>query len=233
MLKLREATNDLMVWKEVFIENEYRLPDRMDGMSVIDVGAHIGTFALACLCREALWVDAFESDPQNQELFALAFANLSANCDCAAVWRSDLGEGAPFIKVGPHPYLLTNPAAGGAFVPHPSIEVRAIGLDVIIGRYIPGQIHLLKLDCEGSEYPILLTSKRLGEIPAICGEWHTIDPSVSDPFGLGEWSPYRLRDHLTDLGYTCEFVLQSDYPFQGLFWAWKGSSPFKPRRTQP
>jgi hypothetical protein len=36
------------------------------------------------------------------------------------------------------------------------------------------RVRLLKLDCEGAEWPILLTSQRLGLIDEICGEFHEI-----------------------------------------------------------
>jgi hypothetical protein len=36
------------------------------------------------------------------------------------------------------------------------------------------RVRLLKLDCEGAEWPILLTSRRLDRIDEICGEFHEI-----------------------------------------------------------
>ncbi len=226
MLKLRLDTTDLMVFREVVLENEYRLPDRMDGWSVLDVGAHIGCFALACLIRGAKLVECYESDPDNfkqLDAFSLPYDDLYHHE--LAVWRSDKVE--PQIRVGRHTQR-ENYAANGPFVANPDHWVQSRPLDSLI--HTTGLFTLLKLDCEGSEYPILLTSKRLGEIPVLCGEWHTVSPAASRPVGLGNWSAYHLRSHLEGLGYTCAFVQMVNYPLQGLFWAWKDRPcPFKLR----
>ncbi len=226
MLKLRADTTDLMCFREVVLENEYHLPDRMDGWKVLDVGAHIGCFALACLIRGAKHIHCFESDQESYDQLNLSgMTKISTHNE--AVWRGDLNVAVMSIDVGKHPQKH-NPGANGAFVPYPKTRVEARSLDTIL--HWPGYqpFDLLKLDCEGSEYPILLSSKRFSDVPAICGEWHTVDPAKSRPFGLGEWSPQRLRTHLCEAGYTCEFVQQVNYPHQGLFWAWKDrENPFK------
>ncbi len=228
MLKLRPNTTDLMAFTEVFLENEYRLPDRMDGMRVIDAGAHIGCFTLACLCRGARVICAYESDPESFRRLDDHFCWApEVHAYHGAMWRSDKPE--HYVKVGKHPND-NNPAANGAFVPDPTIRVRAYALDEVIDYR--GPFHFAKFDIECSEYPVLLTSKRLAEIPAICGEWHSGngDPAV---YGLGDWSPQHLRRALRDLGFTCEFMSLTDFPFQGLFWAWQGVYPFKTRQPLP
>ncbi len=227
MLHLRPNTTDLMAFVEVVIENEYRLPHRLDGVRVLDIGAHIGTFALACLIRGAHSVRAYESDPSNFRVLNHSdMEPYHVSRVQGAVWRSDRPENE--ILVGPHTESH-NPAANGAFVKEPTTSVPAFSLDDVIFRQ--GPFDLMKLDCEGSEYPILLTSELLFEIPAICGEWHTVPPERSRDLDLGEWSPYRLRDHLTNLGYSCRFVMQRDFPFQGLFWAVKeGAITFRHQR---
>ena len=37
---------------------------------------------------------------------------------------------------------------------------------------------LLKIDVEGSEYPILFSAKQLGVVDEICGEYHNVDSSI-------------------------------------------------------
>ena len=46
----RPGTLDRLIARSVLLDNEYRLPDRFEaGDLVIDVGAHVGSFATACL----------------------------------------------------------------------------------------------------------------------------------------------------------------------------------------
>ena len=55
--------------------------------------------------------------------------------------------------------------------------VRKIALDDVVDSLTNAgerRIRLLKLDCEGAEWPILLTSRRLHVIDEIVGEFHEI-----------------------------------------------------------
>jgi hypothetical protein len=47
-----------------------------------------------------------------------------------------------------------------------------VPLDEVLGRF--ACVKLLKLDCKGSEYPILLTSTQLPKVERIVGEYHEI-----------------------------------------------------------
>ncbi len=227
MLTLRSNTTDAQVFSEVCLDNVYRIPDRMDGMRVLDVGAHIGCFTHACLYRGTAAIYAFESDPGNCQRLNWHFGDVvGVQIHQAAVWRSD--DLAGTLLVGSYP-LAHNPAANGVFAGGTKFLAIAQSLDGIIHAY--GPFDLLKLDCECSEYPIVFTSQRLVEIPAICGEWHTGVGDANGIFGLGDWTPQHLRQHLRDLGYTCEFMFQRDFTHQGMFWAWKGPCPFKKLRA--
>ena len=55
-------------------------------------------------------------------------------------------------------------------------RVPAVPLDEVLGRF--ERVKLLKLDCEGSEYPILLTSTQLPKVERIVGEYHEIHESA-------------------------------------------------------
>ena len=37
---------------------------------------------------------------------------------------------------------------------------------------------MLKIDCEGAEYPILFTTTQLNYIEEICGEYHVVPPQI-------------------------------------------------------
>src|SRR5687768_9023756 len=89
-MKLRRHTQDEMAYREVLIENEYGLPDALSPRDqVVDIGAHIGCFAIACLNRGVGFVECYEPCPDN---FAVLNENLTpfvgrAAAFQAAVWK--------------------------------------------------------------------------------------------------------------------------------------------------
>lgn len=185
--RLRPDSWDDGIVRSVLVENEYRLPERFsDADIVIDGGAHIGAFSYACLRRGAGRAIAFEPEPENH---ALAVVNLRrfgprAELHRAALWRSD-GVGGE-LRFRSHADAINT---GGGDVLHetPGPAVTAMALDALLDR-LANAVRLLKLDCEGSEYPILLTARRLERVAAICGEYHEFGPGST----RGE-APARMR----------------------------------------
>lgn len=180
-MRLRDFTQDEVAFQEVYLQNEYRLPDRFIPTDIIvDVGAHIGCFALACLRRGAHRILCFEPDPAN---FALLVENMRpynpiVGTHPVAVWRSDRDEAVSL-------YAHTNRAATAMSYIRPYDPLRdrcqatpGVPLDAILED--AGVVRLLKLDCEGSEYPILYTSKELHRVQEIVMESH-------EKMGFPEW----------------------------------------------
>lgn len=168
-IRYRPGTQDQAVWRDVFVKNEYRLPDRFaDSDVIIDIGAHIGIFSLACLARGAGALLAYEPDEAN---FNLLKTNLEefpgAKAHHLAVHRSDV---AP-TKLAFSSYKPGCTATGVVFPAESEVGVDTIGLDAIIGDK---EIRLLKLDCEFSEYPILYTTTKLSQVREMVGELHTL-----------------------------------------------------------
>jgi FkbM family methyltransferase len=178
----RPNTPDRGIFKEVVDRNEYRLPDRFTASDVvIDVGAHIGSFAHAVVergCRQAF---CFEPDRDNCRR---AEAHLRPYVDAGwvrlsqkAVWRSD--ENSDQLRFdGYHSYPdgLINTGSGSVLW-GTGDAVDSIALDQVIDEITAGgtrRVRLLKLDCEGAEWPILLTSRRLDLVDEIVGEFHEL-----------------------------------------------------------
>jgi FkbM family methyltransferase len=92
--RFRDGTLDKTIFNIVVLFNEYRLPPRFaPGDIVIDVGAHIGSFAHAVLSRGCENVTCIEADPTN---FEIAAENLRPAIESGhvqvvrgAAWRSD------------------------------------------------------------------------------------------------------------------------------------------------
>jgi FkbM family methyltransferase len=133
-----------------------------------------------------------------------------------AVWRSDV-RGLALAVANP-----LDPRNTGAprVLAGVGEQVATIGLDELIEQ-AGGRVRLLKLDCEGAEWPALLTASRLEAVEEIRGEYHLGD------FGDGVRSAdlpaftlERLRDRLEQAGYRVELRPDPRSPFPvGLFFA--------------
>lgn len=215
-LHLREDTQDEQAWQEVFVDNEYQLPPNFDANDVIiDIGAHIGSFALACRIRGAQRIYCYEPDRENFNLLCQNVAN---------------GNGIP-AHVMPYmmavcgdekrPIFLQNRGARTAC--HTTLydygePVCAIHIDEVLKRF--PKIRLLKIDCEGMEFPILFGSKELGRCKEICGEVHYQYRRQDWP---DEWSASGLEKHLQAQGFSVRRITRPQCEqYQEDFWAEKG-----------
>ena len=138
----------------------------------------------------------------------------------AAVWRSDeRTPGGRLVVSGPHG---ENTGAcsvldGGESVrflrghatetgPRAKRTAKSVPLDAILGRF--ERVRLLKLDCEGSEFPVLLTSTQLGRVEWLVAEVHEVDedrmsrlPPASRVSGCLEYRVDRLVGRLRAEGF--------------------------------
>jgi FkbM family methyltransferase len=143
------------------------------GDIVVDIGAHVGIFAIYVAKRHPdVSVLAFEPDPVN---YANLLANIAAN-GVANVTPHHLAvtrDGRPFtLDTPPH-------HSGGASGYHTRREgyarstVDSITLDEIFERYAIARCKLLKIDCEGAEYEILTGTSVLDRVEWLSGEFHS------------------------------------------------------------
>jgi FkbM family methyltransferase len=224
----RSGTLDQAIFNAVVGCNEYRLPERFAACDiVIDIGAHIGTFAQAVLARGCEHVTGIEPDGAN---FEIAAETLKPHLEGGrlrlvrgAAWRSDRNsDELRFDGYHPFPKSFTGMqgilnTGNGSVVWGTGEPVAKLAFDEIVDRATNNGAHrvrLLKLDCEGAEWPILLTSQRLGLIDEICGEFHEIggqfleiseDRTEQQPvFSFANVEKFTidvLVDHLTDAGF--------------------------------
>jgi FkbM family methyltransferase len=224
----RQDTGDWYIFYEVMLDNEYRLPESFTADDVlIDIGMHIGSFSFAALSRGAGKVYSFEVDRAN---FDLASRNLRVFGDKAklfrkAVWRSD--------RTGDHLFAFDRNHAntgGGSIVWVDKGEpLETVALDDVIDEATEGgrkRVKLMKIDCEGSEYPILLTSKKLHLIDAIHGEYHEIFddgvrharvPETARVDGVERYDRHAIADCLQKAGFRVS--LEHKAANLGLFFA--------------
>ena len=199
-----------MVFDGVVALDEYRLPARFAPDDVVvDVGAHIGSFAYAVVMRGARHVWSIEPDPAN---CALATEHLRPYIDRGyvrlmqhAVWRSDPNDDELRFD-GYHPFPQSFKGmegiintADGSVVWGVGQPVSKIAFDEVVDLVTnrgERRVRLLKLDCEGAEWPILLTSRRLHLIDEVVGEFH----EIGGPFlEIGEDRPSKTHVFHSDL----------------------------------
>lgn len=200
----REGTMDFAIFCMVYFNNEYQLPPRFEPSDiVIDVGAHIGSFAFATLIRGAGQVMSIETHPENYELARSHLFEYmkTSRLDLrhGAVWRSDGNE--DILSLSNFPLIentLINTGGAEVEINQRTSSLTKIPLDDLIANH---HIRLLKIDCEGSEFPILLTSQRLSQVCEIVGEFHEHQ----------HYTIEQLLSHLKEQGFTTEFKRHARY----------------------
>jgi FkbM family methyltransferase len=208
-IHFRPQTDDECIWRMV-TNGEYRLPPRFEATDVIiDVGAHIGSFSHTCLVRGAGRVFSFEPESSNHALAAANLARFGSRDQLynLAVWRSD-GVNRQLFHKRHGPDSANTGCWCVATDEGQSISWVAFDQFLEEARESFGvrRVRLLKLDCEGSEYAILLTSKRLSMIEEICGEYHNLGHAPEHLSGLGasKLEGPTIKDHLEQHGFMVE-----------------------------
>lgn len=191
----RPGTQDELCIREVIFRNEYKLPDRFEPDDrIVDIGAHIGSFAVACLERGAKKLWCYEPVSGN---FELLDKNLrrgwrrwssvdgrdsidnppDIQIHKMAVWRNDeMGWRAINKTVAAETAMavvLTDEETErfpGACEQVPTIPFDRVIFNATEGWKYP--IRLCKIDAEGSEWQMLEDSKTLGHINELVIECH-------------------------------------------------------------
>ena len=167
------------------------------GDVVVDIGAHIGQFALpaaAAGCR----VLAVEASPLNAALLrASAIANGFTGLRVAQVATGDSPGTVRFRADGPFGHLALDADDG------PSVDVPAATMDEVVQEYGMTPVAFVKVDVEGSELPTMAGMANLLSHPdapplLIESNGHTLAR-----FGA---SPQELLARLEEYGYTPHIV---------------------------
>jgi FkbM family methyltransferase len=223
---LRPGTNDDVIYHNVVVLNEYRLPDRLDAAVVVDIGVHVGAFSHLALRRGASSLYGFEPEASN---YAAARGNLApfgerVHLDPRAIWRSDRAA-------VPQHFWASSDAAnagGGTLIwetDGPLVET--VPFDEVVDAISHGgrrRIDLVKIDCEGAEFPILLTATLLGRVDRIVGEYHELRAALPAHVrvpGCEAFTVEALAEGLQRHGFTVTWHRQASarYGDLGLFFA--------------
>ncbi|MGE5413742.1 MAG: FkbM family methyltransferase [Syntrophomonadaceae bacterium] len=176
-LRFRVRTRmEAWLLKETCLDGDYeREAPLEDGWTIVDVGAANGDFAVHAAARDPKGVvHAFEPLPE-------AFARLEEHVRLNGVTNVRAERLAVAAAEG-HLALYTvtglpgqhRTAGDGSAAEGPAVAVRATTLSRVFERHGIAQCDLLKLDCEGAEFDILLglPSEVLARIARIVLEYH-------------------------------------------------------------
>ena len=203
---VRHGTEDAWVVGEVFAERLYAFPEPVErelsqAPSVLDLGAHIGTFALwAHTRRPAARVHSVEADPANAAVLRRAVA---AN---QGAWTMEEAAAAP--AAGTVRFAASG-GSGSHVVGRGGVEVAAVD---VVERAVGAD--LVKVDVEGAEWPIL-ADERLRSCRARAWVLEVHPAGAPDPDFEGA-AHARLRE----LGYTTAAIPGAPAG-AAMLWAWR------------
>jgi FkbM family methyltransferase len=164
------------------------------GGVVLDIGAHVGTFALLAKDRGAASVHCYEPSPKS-------FMALQANT--ARIGGIRVHQQAIGGKHGRGRLDAMSESTSDKVHSDTAGEVTIIPLDDAIRLAVAdspnGRLRLLKLDCEGGEWSSMPESRLLQLVDAVAGEYH-----LGALFG--DWTPEKLRSLLIGVGFTSVVV---------------------------
>lgn len=208
----------LGVWLEVHQQNEYKQPEQYPpGTLVLDIGGHVGSFVVSAILRGAEKVITYEPDRDN---FTYLLHNVGRYNDQVVLHNMAVGE---YLSPQRSVQLYRPPGAehtGGGSTTRSDgksvSSVTSVGFRSVLAQ-LPDQITLMKLDCEGGEWPILETyPKKLSDrIANICGEYHLSGTGYTE----GDLSALLFRH-----GY--KYKIHNHIPGLGWFWAWRDQPIF-------
>jgi FkbM family methyltransferase len=208
----RPGTMDEAMFQYIMANDEYHLPDAFQPDDIIiDIGVHIGSFCYKALQRGSNYVYGFEAEPSN---FQCAVRNLESfggrvRLQNKAVWRSDREPDTLYFTSSPD---RANTGGGNVVWANEGPAISTIALDDIlrdVTRNGKKRVRLLKIDCEGSEFTILMTSRLLHLVDEIAGEFHefcgeydnNMIPERAEVSGLKRFTIVELTDFLQRQGY--------------------------------
>jgi len=202
---------------EVLVADSYHL-DRLPWMassepalSVLDVGAQVGAFAVAIARRyPGAKIACYEPSPTSA---AYLRANITAN---HLDQRVEAHQAAVASESGSVHLYSDGDASGQATTVDPALGsgggsqtvtvCQAVAFETAVR--IAGNVDLVKLDCEGAEYDIVLNSDPLcwQYVSCVLLEYH--------PVAGHSWE--ELADHFGEMGFAVSWLDVADQRWSGL-----------------
>ena len=217
-LFLRRVTHDAHRFHRIYLMDVYRVGDlgRDTADCIIEIGANAGIFTTRA-APHARVVHCFEPVPSNARLLK---RNLSQDAfKHVHFHQAAVTGGEKSMRI----YLSDNPGghSGVAQVGEDYVEVEGVPLEAFLRDTPIPQCDLMKIDCEGGEYPILysLSPESLGRIKRIHMEYHAVPPPESGAEGGYSWDIDGLKRFLEEHGFRVDDQPSRRKPGKGMLFA--------------
>lgn len=203
-IQLEVPRSLLGIFKEIYLGDIYAMEILCNALpsnpNVIDVGANVGIFSLRLLAlKPDATVVAYEPMPSNFEVLQRNAEINPQACDNFRVFQRAVTGGSDFeqtIYFNPEKSFTPTASLIESFDSsnRESIQVKTDSLDSIVAEHGMDRIHLLKLDCEGSEFDILD-----GASPKLIAR---IDIIVMEVHESGKNTIARMKSNLETMGFS-------------------------------
>jgi FkbM family methyltransferase len=195
-IRSNNAAQDLVVVQDIAENDSYRIDELpMPEPVIVDVGAHIGCFSQAIHSRNPLArIIAVECCPENLMALRKNIGGFATVIQGALTYEKDIAllnavfpdcettGGSCVVSREQLQQATGNAGVGGNPKDTATSQywtdarpLMAVTLEQLIDQHKIDRIHVLKLDCEGSEFSILENSTSLERIDRIVGEYHGKD----------------------------------------------------------
>lgn len=180
-LNVRTGTNDHNTVNSCLNEDEYGLRRLTLSGKALDVGAHIGSVAIALAVDfPDLEIIALEAVPPNCELIRLNLA-LNGLSQRVTVLKGAACKPRQKLQKVAYGYRGSVLAEHHAFIGNATLVSASVDHDVAsvlchsLAEFVP--LDFLKIDCEGGEWAFL-RGPALAQVARIHGEWHPTEGHV-------------------------------------------------------
>ena len=163
----------LLAFKEVFLDEDYKVSQEVPPNVVVDLGSNVGASLIYFRLRypQARLIGV-EADP-------VTFARLRCN---VSQFRGIEVVNAAVARESGITSFLRYPGSSWAnsLIPlwgptEATVSVKATSLDDLFDNYNLMSVDLLKIDIEGAEWQVLPSFRQLDKVRTIIGEVHRID----------------------------------------------------------
>lgn len=174
------------------------------GDVVIDIGAHVGIISIYLAKRyPGVKVYAFEPVRENYQRLCTNLHQNGAE-GVIAINKAITGDGR-YVSITVN--ASQNTGGGSMFGgPEKTHFAESLTLAQVFERYVPKRCALLKIDCEGAEYEILMSSGALlDRVDWLRGEFHINRMAASmgwTPQGLLEMCKQHVKPERIDVGFA-------------------------------
>lgn len=173
---------ELMVIRDILLDEEYALPADAAPQVILDVGANVGVSVLSFRARYPdARIVAVEPDPRSFERLA---RNVGPDPRVDLVHAAAAGEPGEVTLFRTPGFSIAASLTGRGEGEATPVAVRARTLDEICDELGVDRIDVLKLDVEGAELEALRGFSRLEEVGYVLGEAHPhlIDGRIAELF---------------------------------------------------